>query len=164
MIKMTTTVALALAGLVASSLAASAKTSHIGEFRDWGVYQNTQLPGNKCYALTVPSSFLPAGVQHGDNFILITKSGSNYSPQLVMGYNLKADSTVKVMVDGAQFPFFIEGNRAWAQNQGDEARIVSAMRSGRSVNVQATSQRGTQTRYTFSLMGLSASLQRVDRC
>ncbi|EMG54063.1 putative signal peptide protein [Ochrobactrum sp. CDB2] len=38
------------------------------------------------------------------------------------------------------------------------------MRSGRSVNVQATSVRGTQTRYTFSLMGLSASLQRVDRC
>lgn len=164
MTKMTTTVALALAGLVASSLAASAKTSHIGEFRDWGVYQNTQLPGNKCYALTVPSSFLPAGVQHGDNFVLITKSGSNYSPQLVMGYDLKADSTVKVMVDGAQFSFFTEGNRAWAQNQGDESRIVTAMRSGRSVNVQATSMRGTQTRYTFSLLGLSASLQRVDRC
>jgi invasion protein IalB len=68
------------------------------------------------------------------------------------------------MVDGAQFPFFTEGNRAWAQNEGDEARIISAMRSGRSVNVQATSVRGTQTRYTFSLMGLSASLQRVDRC
>ncbi|MFC7064511.1 invasion associated locus B family protein [Brucella rhizosphaerae] len=164
MTKKTTTVALALAGLVASSLAASAKTSHIGEFRDWGVYQNTQLPGNKCYALTVPSSFLPAGVQHGDNFIIISKSGASYSPQLVMGYNLKADSAVKVMIDGAQFPFFSEGNRAWAQNVGDEARIVSAMRSGRTVNVQATSVRGTQTRYTFSLMGLSASLQRVDRC
>ncbi|NKB83536.1 invasion associated locus B family protein [Brucella grignonensis] len=164
MTKKTTTVALALAGLVASSLAASAKTSHIGEFKDWGVYQNTQLPGNKCYALTVPSSFLPAGVRHGDNFIILSKSGASYSPQLVMGYDLKADSTVKVMIDGAQFPFFSEGNRAWAQNVGDEARIVSAMRSGRTVNVQATSARGTQTRYTFSLMGLSASLQRVDRC
>ncbi len=164
MTKKTTTVALALAGLVASSLAASAKTSHIGEFRDWGVYQNTQLPGNKCYALTVPSSFLPAGVQHGDNFIIISKAGTSYSPQLVMGYNLKADSSVRVMIDGVQFPFFTEGNRAWAQNVGDEARIVTAMRSGRTVNVQATSVRGTQTRYTFSLMGLSASLQRVDRC
>ncbi|MFD1199423.1 invasion associated locus B family protein [Brucella gallinifaecis] len=164
MIIKTTAVALALAGLVASSLAASAKTSRIGEFRDWGVYQNTQLPGNKCYALTVPSSFLPAGVRHGNNFILITKSGSHYSPQLVMGYDMKAGSTVKVIVDGVQFPFFAEGNRAWAQNEGDEAKIIQAMRSGRSVNVQATSQRGTQTRYTFSLMGLSASLQRVDRC
>lgn len=164
MTKKTTTVALALAGLVASSFAASAKTSHVGEFRDWGVYQNTQLPGNKCYALTVPSSFLPAGVRHGDNFIIISKSGGGYSPQLIMGYQLKADSTVRVMVDGAQFPFFTEGNRAWAQNEGDEARIISAMRSGRSINVQATSVRGTQTRYTFSLMGLSASLQRVDRC
>ncbi|WP_273726583.1 invasion associated locus B family protein [Brucella gallinifaecis] len=164
MTRKTTTVALALAGLVASSLAASAKTSHIGEFRDWGVYQNTQLPGNKCYALTVPSSFLPAGVQHGDNFIIISKSGGSYSPQLVMGYQLKANSPVKVVIDGTSYPFFSEGNRAWAQNQGDEARIISAMRSGRSVNVQATSARGTQTRYTFSLMGLSSSLQRVDRC
>ncbi|MCL7996849.1 invasion associated locus B family protein [Brucella sp. 21LCYQ03] len=164
MTRKTTAVALALAGLVASSLAASAKTSYIGEFRDWGVYQNTQLPGNKCYALTVPSSFLPASVQHGDNFIMISKNAASYSPQLVMGYNLKPDSTVKVMIDGTQFPFFSEGNRAWAQNVGDEARIVSAMRSGRSINVQATSARGTQTRYTFSLMGLSASLQRVDRC
>lgn len=164
MTRKTTTVALALAGLMASSLAASAKTSHIGEFRDWGVYQNSQLPGNKCYALTVPSSFLPAGVRHGDNFIIISKSGGSYSPQLVMGYPLKADSRVNVMIDGAQFPFFSEGNRAWAQNVGDEGRIISAMRSGKSVNVQATSVRGTQTRYTFSLMGLSASLKRVDRC
>jgi invasion protein IalB len=68
------------------------------------------------------------------------------------------------MVDGARFPFFTEGNRAWAENVADEAKLMRAMRSGKTLNVQATSARGTQTRYTFSLMGLSASLQRVDGC
>ncbi|MBV2143969.1 hypothetical protein KUG47_10735 [Falsochrobactrum sp. TDYN1] len=162
--KKATTVALALAGLVASPLAVSAKTSYIGEFRDWGVYQNTQLSGNKCYALTVPSSFHPAGVRHGDNFVIISKSGGHYSPQLVMGYQLKSNSPVTVLIDGAKFPFFSEGNRAWAQNEGDEAQILKAMRSGRTLKVQATSARGTNTRYTFSLMGLTASLRRADRC
>lgn len=159
-----TKVALVLAALAASSLAASAKTSSVGEFQDWGVYQNTQLPGNKCYALTVPKSSSPAGVNHGDNFVIISKSGSQFSPQLVMGYDLKPDAAVKVMVDGAQFPFFAEGNRAWTEDQADEARLISAMRSGKTMNVQATSARGTKTQYVFSLMGLSSSLQRVDRC
>ncbi|MBC2885980.1 hypothetical protein H7Q97_11300 [Ochrobactrum sp. CM-21-5] len=164
MMKTAATVALALTGLAASSLGVLAKTTYIGEFRDWGVYQNSELPGNKCYALTVPLSFHPAGVRHGDNFVIISKSGGNYSPQLVMGYPLKADSKVNVLVDGAQFPFFSEGNRAWAQDEGDEARLMKAMRAGKTLKVQATSARGTKTRYAFSLMGLSASLQRVDRC
>jgi len=158
------TVALALAGLVASSLVATAKTNYIGEFKDWGVYQNTDLPGNKCYALTVPVKFHPVDVRHGDNFIIISKSSGQYSPQLVMGYDLKADKAVNVMVDGTAFPFFSEGNRAWAENVADETRIIKAMRAGKAVNVQAVSARGTQTRYTFSLIGLSASLQRVDGC
>ncbi|MNF03552.1 hypothetical protein D3C80_2028960 [compost metagenome] len=81
-----------------------------------------------------------------------------------MGYQLKANSSVNVMVDGARFPFFSEGNRAWAENVADEAKLMRAMRAGKTLNVQATSARGTQTRYTFSLMGLSASLQRVDGC
>ncbi|MEH0056636.1 invasion associated locus B family protein [Brucella abortus] len=42
--------------------------------------------------------------------------------------------------------------------------MVSAMRAGKTLKVQATSARGTQTRYSFSLMGLSAALQRVNRC
>lgn len=158
------TVALGLAGLIASSLVAQAKTDHVGDFRDWGVYQNTDLPGNRCYALTVPMKFHPAGVRHGDNFIIISKVSGSYSPQLVMGYQLKANSAVNVMVDGAQFPFFSEGNRAWAENVADEARILRAMRSGKTLDVKAVSARGTQTRYTFSLMGLSASLERVDSC
>jgi|SRR5690606_8044141 len=162
--KKATTVTLALAGLLACPLAVSAKTSFVGEFRDWGVYRNTQLPGNKCYALTAPTSFHPAGVRHGDNFVIISKSGGQFSPQLVMGYQLKPNSSVTVTIDGKNYPFFTEGNRAWAQNVADEASILNAMRSGRAMNVQATSSRGTNTRYSFSLMGLSASLKRVDQC
>ncbi len=162
--KKTTAVALACAGLVMSSLTASAKTSYLGEFKDWGVYQNSELAGNKCYALTVPLNSEPSNVRHGDNFVIISKANGKYSPQLVMGYPLKADKAVNVMVDGNQFPFFSEGNRAWAENISDEARLVSAMRAGKTLKVQAMSARGTQTRYSFSLMGLSASLQRVDGC
>ncbi|MGU3398252.1 invasion associated locus B family protein [Brucellaceae bacterium D45D] len=162
--KNATAMVLGLAGLVASSLVANAKTNYLGEFRDWGVYQNTDLPGNKCYALTIPSKSQPTSVRHGDNFVIISKSAQGYSPQLVMGYPLKSNSAVDVMVDGANFPFFSEGNRAWAEDVADEARLVRAMRSGKTLDVKAVSARGTQTRYTFSLMGLSASLQRVDGC
>ncbi|EFM57049.1 invasion associated locus B family protein [Brucella inopinata] len=162
--KKTTIVALALAGVVASSLAASAKTSYLGEFKDWGVYQNSKLAGNKCYALTVPLRSEPSTVKHGDNFIILSKENGKYSPQLVMGYPLKPGKEVSVTVDSKRFPFFAEGNRAWTENVADEARLVSAMRAGKTLKVQATSARGTQTRYSFSLMGLSAALQRVDRC
>lgn len=162
--KMAATVALTLAGLAAGSFAAAAKTSYLGEFKDWGVYKNSELPGNSCYALTVPVNFHPAGVNHGDNFFIVSKSGGQYSPQLVMGYDLKANSSVKVVVDDTQFPFFSEGNRAWAENVADEPRLIKLLRAGKTLKVQAVSARGTQTRYMFSLMGLSASLQKVDDC
>lgn len=158
------TVMLALTGVLASPLAVSAKTSFVGEFQDWGVYQNTQLPGNKCYVLTAPTSFHPAGVRHGDNFVIISKTNGQFSPQLVMGYQLKPNSNVTITIDGKNYPFFTEGNRAWAQNIADEANILNAMQRGRAMNVQATSSRGTNTRYSFSLMGLSASLKRMDQC
>ncbi len=85
--KNATTVALALAGLVASSLAASAKTSYLGEFSDWGVYRNSELAGNQCYALTVPRSFQPTSVRHGDNFVIVSKAGGQYSPNWSWGIN-----------------------------------------------------------------------------
>ncbi|ORE91440.1 hypothetical protein ATO4_18959 [Aurantimonas sp. 22II-16-19i] len=38
------------------------------------------------------------------------------------------------------------------------------MRSGRSLSIQATSQRGTSTNYTYSLSGVTAALNSIKDC
>ena len=43
-------------------------------------------------------------------------------------------------------------------------QLVSAMRSGRSLSIQATSQRGTNTNYTYSLSGVTAALNAIQDC
>ncbi|MXF79410.1 hypothetical protein GRP92_03680 [Brucella melitensis] len=95
---------------------------------------------------------------------LLFKPISPHQPLRQRSYPLKPGKEVSVIVDSKRFPFFAEGNHAWTENVADEARLVSAMRAGKTLKVQATSARGTQTRYSFSLMGLSAALQRVNRC
>ncbi|MBN9047556.1 MAG: hypothetical protein J0H18_18100 [Rhizobiales bacterium] len=159
------TIVLVLVGLAASSLSASAKTSYLGDFSNWGVYRNTSLSKDNCYALTTPVESLPSNVDHGDNFVIVSRIDGKYSPQLAMGYPLKSSAALNVRVDdGARFSFFSDDNRAWTQKAADEPRLIKEMRGGKILRVHAVSARGTHTRYTFSLMGLSAALKRIAQC
>lgn len=162
--KTATVIAACFAGMVASSLTAVAQTSFVSEFKNWGVYRNSQLPGNQCFALSVPTSTQPASVSHGDNFVMVSRTGQRFSPQLVFGYPISAAKPVIMTIDGKPFRFFSQGNRAWAEQEAEESAIVAAMRLGHSIQVDATSERGTKTRYNFSLSGLTAALNRLSQC
>lgn len=157
------------AATIAMPMAAMAQAPvPIKQHNAWGAYSyNDARAGKICYILSIPTIKEPADRDHGDVFFLVSqkpnKSGK-LEPQIEVGYPLKADAAVSVEIDGKKFDMFSKGNNAWVKDLADEPTLVASMRAGRSMKVSAESSRGTQTKYTYSLSGVTAALSEVSAC
>ncbi len=157
-----TFVSLALAGA-----AVAQSPTQIKQFDNWAAYSYNGPKGKVCYILSLPTRKEPGNVNHGDNFFLIShRPGQNveYEPQAMMGYQLQENSKVTVSVDGRNFVLFTKGESAWVENVAEEPALVNAMRAGAQMTVKATSRRGTNTNYTYSLSGVTAALREIQNC
>ena len=139
----------------------------IGQFRDWNAISYNSGGGKVCYVVSVPLTKQPANVNHGDNFFVVTqRRGQNvtFEPQMIAGYPLQESSRVTVTVDGRTFTFFAKDNSAWTENAAEDPALVAAMKAGSRMTVEATSRRGTNTTYEFSLSGVTAALDAIESC
>lgn len=121
---------------------------------------------NVCYMLTVPIQSEPANVDHGGNYFIVAPGGDKvkYEPQARFGYQLKPDTRVQLEIGDKTFWLFTRGDSAWMQNEAREPELVEAMRAGAEMVLKATSRRGTNTSYSFSLDGFTAAMNAVDAC
>ncbi len=153
--------------LAMAGVAAAQSPTQIKQFNAWGAYSYNSPKGKVCYILSLPTQKQPSNVNHGDIFFLISqRPGQNvtYEPQAMMGYTLKENSKVTVTIDGKNFVLFTKGESAWVENVAEEPALVSAMRAGSQMSVKATSRRGTNTNYTYSLTGVTAALKEIQNC
>lgn len=149
--------------------AAGAGPTLAGTFRDWFVYRAGAGAARVCYALAQPRESQPANVQRGEVFFLVsTWPGANKrnEPSIVPGYPYRDGTAVTVEIGGQRFNFDLVRNSgdeggAWMQEPAQEARLLAAMRGGATMIVTGTSTRGTLTRDTYSLAGISAALDNV---
>ncbi len=162
-ILISTLAVLALAGTPA--LAQSAK--RISQHKDWATYSYKADAGQVCYVLSVPSSKEPSNLDHGDIYFSVSqKPGQNvaFEPQFISSYNLQEKSKVTVTIDGKSFSMFTKGKLAWLENAAEEPTFVAAMKAGSTMKVTATSGRGNNTSYMFSLSGVTAALDSIKTC
>jgi len=153
--------------IAVTGVASAQSPTRIKQFNAWGAYSYNSANGKVCYILSLPTRKEPTNVDHGDIFFLVSqRPGQNisYEPQAMMGYQLRDGSKVDVNVDGRSFTMFSKDDSAWVENAAEEPALVSAMRAGSSMTVKATSQRGTNTSYTFSLSGVTAALSEIQNC
>ncbi|MCT8999262.1 invasion associated locus B family protein [Chelativorans intermedius] len=146
---------------------AFAQATAIGQHRDWGTYSYQSDNGKVCYAMSVPKTKEPSNLNHGDIFFFVSqKPGQNvaYEPQFIADYSLQEGSKVTVTVGNRSFTMFTQGQSAWLENAAEEPQLVAAMKAGADMTVSATSGRGNSTRYTFSLLGLTAALDSIRSC
>ena len=159
-----------LAGVVLVAFTAPSfgqSATKIGQHNAWGTYSYVQNNGKVCYVLTVPTDKQPTTLDHGDMFFFVSqKPGQNvsYEPQFIAGYNFKENSKVTVTVKGQTFTMFTRGKSAWMENAAEEPQLIAAMKSGSDMNVVAVSGKGNQTKYAFSLRGISAALDSIASC
>lgn len=156
-------IALALTVVTAApALAAEPKLE--GTFKDWSVY--SRLDGNDkiCYALSTPSSKSPGNVNHGDIYFMVStwQSGAaKEQPSFLAGYPLKTTRAPKAKVGATSITMYGADNEAFIDASSDERTLVSKMRAGSTMTISAVSSRGTDTRYQFSLSGVTAALSKA---
>ncbi|MGV1791184.1 hypothetical protein GR212_05285 [Rhizobium lusitanum] len=138
----------------------------IDQFDHWGAYSYKSGDSVNCYVLSRPVAQQPANVDHGDNFFIVSRlsSGDKLVPEAAMGYDPKDGAPMTAMVGDKTFPMFTKDRHAWVKDETQEPTLVSAMKGGAQLQLQATSKRGTATSYSYSLSGITAALKRIETC
>jgi hypothetical protein len=156
---------LALPVLMTAPAAAQADVEFRGEYRDWRVYTRVENGERICFAFTDPQDAAPRNVDHGSVFFMISSwaSGAAESqPSLVVGYDMRPENPPQISVGSSRYDFFVDGREGFMDDLDDEPALIRSMRRGSALRVTATSTRGTPTSYEFSLLGVSAALDRVN--
>lgn len=154
--------------LLAGTIAADAQQSPLllVQSKDWSAVTAGAQKSKVCYALSKPTKLEPSSLNHGDVFFFVsTRPGENVrnEPSIQVGYNFKEGSRVSVDVDGSKFSLFTRGDGAWVETPAEEAKLVDALKRGRTLAVGGTSGRGNATTYAFSLAGVSAAIDAIAK-
>ena len=150
-------IAIAVSAALAAPLASASPTA-IGRYKDWSVFTDTANGETICYAATQATDKAPRSADHGDVWFYVTnwKSGRARNQP-----SLREDLAPKASVGRSSWTLFGVGREAFADDS-DDARIVSALRKGRELRVEAVSKRNTQVAYHFSLSGSAAAIDKAS--
>ncbi|MFN0114292.1 MAG: invasion associated locus B family protein [Paracoccaceae bacterium] len=113
----------------------------------------------------------PVAVRRGEIRLFVTYRPGAAQGEISFagGYPFAPDSSPTLDIGGTVFNLFTDAatnpENAWSNSPEDDAKIIAAMKAGSSAILSARSQRGTQTKDTFSLNGASAALdEAAKRC
>lgn len=146
--------------------APGAQPVELGKYNAWGAYSAAVKNGKVCYALAQPGSRRPAGLNRDPAYFFVsnrpTDSVKN-EVSIVVGFSTKPESAVQLGVGGQSFSLYTRADGAFMQSAEEEAKLIQAMKGGSDMTVKATSLRGNVTTDTYSLAGVTAALDRIDR-
>jgi hypothetical protein len=174
---MTSITRVLLAGLLAGGLfatqmtgaafAQAADATQLGTFRSWTAWKGTDSTGPVCYISSAPQKSEPANVNRSAiHFLVIHRKGmgTKNEVQTLIGYPFNtSNSNASASVDGNAFPMVTDGEGAWLADTAREASFVAALKAGTNLVVKGTSQRGTNTTDTYSLSGVTAAMNEIDK-
>ncbi|SCY22887.1 invasion associated locus B family protein [Paracoccus tibetensis] len=157
-----------IAGL--GTAAAQQSNNVVATEGDWTVFAADNP--RECWAVSPPRSTIntrggqQVEVARGDIRLYVAyRPGQNGEVSFTGGYPFAPDSTVEVDVGGRKFNLFTEGESAWTGSPSDDEALVGALRAGSSAVVTGRSARGTTTKDTFSLSGITAATNTArQRC
>jgi invasion protein IalB len=161
--------ALTLSAATGALAQGAAKPTLVGTFNDWQMwtYNGTWGTGEAkiCFVYAEPDKMQPTRLDHGRvSFAVTVTPGQEATPEanFVVGYALKEQSSVTVDIGGESFTMFTQGDSAWLVDKADEPRLLAAMKKGRTMVIKATSRRGNNTTYNYSLSGITAATEKMQ--
>ena len=160
--------AAAIAIAASSPVLAQDSTNVIGTEGDWTAF-SANSP-KECWAVSAPkstqnqdSSGNSKDVTRGDIRLYVAyRPGQAGEVSFSGGYPFAPDSAVEVNIGGNVFKLFTEGESAWTGSPSEDSKLISALRGGSSAVVSARSARGTVTKDTFSLSGITAASNKAQ--
>jgi hypothetical protein len=136
--------------------------------KDWGAYRYDNDGSRICFVSSVPitseGKYDPKN--RGDIRVFVSHGPGKAERdvvQVIAGYRYKAQSDVTLSIDGQRFKFFTLEDRAYAESEEDDRRIVVQMKRGNKMTIIGTSSRGTKTTDTYSLAGFTKTKAVIDK-
>ena len=139
----------------------------MGTFDDWEAYSYKSNGTPVCYIYSVPKkteSDKKINKRDPVSFLVTNFVGRKIKGQVstIIGYPFKESSTVSLKIDDKAFELYTNGDTACAAAVETEAQIVKALKTGKSLIISGTSWKGTATTDTYSLVGVSKALEKID--
>lgn len=144
---------------------APSNPTSLGASGDWEAFTYEAEGAKVCYIYSQPKKSDPAAAKRGPIYFMITHWPSKKvkaQPSTFIGYTFKEGSEVKLAVDAKSFNLYPVDNMAWTDKLETEKAILTAMKSGKSMSIAGTSAKGTATKDTYSLNGISAAMDAID--
>ncbi len=136
--------------------------------KDWGAYRYDNDGSRICFVSSVPTiskgKYDPEN--RGDIRVFVSHGPGKAERdvvQVIAGYRYKAQSDVTLSIDGKSFNLFTLEDRAYAESEEDDRRIIVQMKRGNKMTVIGTSSRGTKTTDTYSLAGFTKTKAVIDK-
>ncbi len=166
---------IAVAGLAlatATGVNAQESTNRVAVETAWSVFVDGDP--RECWVVSAPTETVntrdgqPVSVRRGDILLFVTYRQGESAGEVSFtgGYPFADGSTVSVQVGDDRFELFTDSGTpqwAWSASPEEDARILAAMRRGANAVLTARSARGTTTRDTFSLFGVTAATDEAQR-
>lgn len=148
---------------------AAAETANLlGVFGNWSAFSTGTGSSMTCYAMSKPRARQPKATKRGDIYLMVSDWPGRKvkaEPEIVPGYEYKANAPVTLAVGPDKFTFFsrneAKSGTAWLQSLTDGERLIDTMTKGVSVVATGTSSRGTKTTDTYSLQGFNDALAKI---
>jgi len=131
----------------------------------WDVYVQAGK-ARLCYAFTKAQRRSPANLKDVDGFIFIsTRPAQNVRNEVAvkMGVDLKPDAKPTVTIGSTKFSMVANGTDLFVENAAEERPFVAAMRKGSELVVRAVSRRGNDITDNYSLAGIGAALDALQK-
>lgn len=143
-------------------------TNVIGTEGDWTAFAASSP--KECWAVSAPKSTQntdasgkPKEVTRGDIRLYVAyRPGQSGEVSFSGGYPFAPDSAVEVNIGGQIFKLFTEGESAWTGSPAEDAKLIAALRGGSTAVITGRSARGTVTKDTFSLSGITAMTNKAQ--
>jgi invasion protein IalB len=150
----------------AAQAPAPVRPSAIDKVNDWGIYAAGAGKAKACYVLAEPKERAPKTLKRDPGYVFITQrpgEGVRNEVSVVMGFDVKPESTPKAEIGSASYLMIAKGGNLWLKNPAQEADFVNALRKSPRLIVKADSLRGNTTTDTYALAGLGAALDRATK-
>ncbi len=146
----------------------------LGTYKAWTAYQSQENGETLCFIVSDPTEkrLSRTGRNRGDVHFLLSHWPSKEifgQPSVIIGYPFARNSEPSVRIGSDQFEMVLDPEnkdiyeeRAWAPDADTEERLISAMRRGTTMVVTGRSSSGTISTDTYSLLGFTAALKRID--
>ena len=136
--------------------------------KKWGAYRYDNQGARTCFVSSVPTKSVGKydPKNRGDIRVFVSHGPGKAERdvvQVIAGYRYKPQSDVKLTIDGKNFKLFSIEDRAYAESEEDDRRIIALMKRGSRMIIVGTSSRGTKTTDTYSLSGFTKTKSVIDK-